>query len=92
MPHVVLTITDERVEEEKTDYKKYLDPTEYNVLIQNKFQEWQEQASETFTKLLGEDILKPAGNHDKVGKNLFIFERTSSEIEEGSFFHKEMNH
>ena len=40
MPFVKLAIDDEKAAGQQPKYKKYLEPNEFNVIIQNKFEEW----------------------------------------------------
>lgn len=91
MPQVNLEISDHRAKGKVVKFSKYIEANEFNVLIQNKFQEWEEQASECFGGLIGEDILKPTGAYHKNGKRSFLFERNNNETNETPFYMKEMN-
>ena len=47
MPHIALTIGNEG-DPKATNYKKYIQPNEFNVFVQNRFEDWQGFVKEYF--------------------------------------------
>jgi hypothetical protein len=44
-------------------FKKYIDPNNFNVIIQSKMQDWKEIAADMFLELVGEDVENPKARH-----------------------------
>ncbi len=62
MPHFVVHFDKKRLSK-KLILKKYIDPSDFNVLMQSKLQDWQETASNYFNENIGEDPTNPIGEH-----------------------------
>ena len=57
----LITMAFEPEEGKKIYYKKYLDPSEFNVFVQNKFVDWHTHSVEYFKKFITEDLSAPTG-------------------------------
>lgn len=71
-------------------YMKYLEPTEYNITVQSKYQDWGSHAVQYFEKHIGTDLNEPLGDFRKLEDNSIIFPRNTA-IHEKTFFTKEFD-
>lgn len=53
-----------------------MDPSEFNIFVQNKFQNWQDHAYEYFAKSITEDLENPASQHYRANDDTFFFARS----------------
>lgn len=60
-------------------FKKFLDPHNFNVMMQSKMQDWKENAMDMFHEAIGEDYNNPKSRHIVSRKNTVIFERNYTE-------------
>jgi glucan phosphoethanolaminetransferase (alkaline phosphatase superfamily) len=65
--------------EERKKFKKYIDPNNFNVMIQGKLQDWKDIAADMFLDLIGEDVNQPKSRHQVSKRNTIIFERNYNE-------------
>lgn len=64
MPHFSVKFDKKRLGKKLT-LKKYIDPYDFNVLVQSKLQDWKEMASDFFNDNIGENPMEPTGDHVK---------------------------
>ena len=67
--------------DDEITYMKYLDPSEFNIFVQSKFQDWQSHAIGYLQKYLTDDKYKPRGQYQQKANNVFLFARSSAESE-----------
>lgn len=60
-------------------FKKFLDPHNFNIMMQSKMADWKENAMDLFGDAIGEDFNNPKSKHIVSRKNTVIFERNYSE-------------
>eukprot|EP00347_Sterkiella_histriomuscorum_P007648 403348111 len=82
MPHFIFKPDNQ--EETSRQFKKYIDPDNYNVMLQSRLQDWKDNAVDTFTEMVGDDIENPVAPHIN-SKNTVIFERNNKDSQGAVF-------
>jgi hypothetical protein len=80
MPHFKVMFDKERLGKKLT-LKKYIDPYDFNVIVQSKLADWKGLASDFYNENIGEDPFNPTGDHIKSGKKTIVFERNTNETQ-----------
>lgn len=78
MPHFTFK-TDNGSSDAPIKFKKYVDPDNYNVMLQSRLQDWKESAIDIFSEMIGDDPSNPVAPHIKSNKNTIIFERNNKD-------------